>query len=99
MENPEAAFVIHPIGAVRRAEQGLFIDVFAPYRPGLYQLGDFSHVIVLWWAAQNDTPEARNHLIGPPALRTAPADRGICLPLAAAAQPAAADHLPAAGGG
>jgi len=58
MENPETAFSIHPIGHVRRAEEGLFIDVLAPYRPGLHLLGDFSHVIVLWWAAQNDTPEA-----------------------------------------
>ena len=66
MENPEAAFVIHPIGVVRRAEEGLFIEVFAPYRPGLHLLGDFSHVIVLWWAAQNDTPEARSHLVAHP---------------------------------
>ena len=66
MENSEASFAIHPIGRVRRAEEGLFIDVFGLYRPGLHLLGDFSHVIVLWWAADNDTPEARSHLSAHP---------------------------------
>ena len=66
MDNPEAAFFIRPIGTVRREEEGLFIDLFEPYRPGLRHLGEFSHVIVLWWAALNDTPEARSHLIANP---------------------------------
>jgi tRNA-Thr(GGU) m(6)t(6)A37 methyltransferase TsaA len=66
MEISEMAFTIHPIGTVRRAEQGLFIDVFEPYRPGLLLLGEFSHVIVLWWAMLNDTTEARSHLIANP---------------------------------
>ena len=66
MEDPAATFVIHPIGAVRRTENGLFIDVFPAYRPGLHLLGEFSHVIVLWWAIANDTPEERSHLIAHP---------------------------------
>ena len=66
MENPAATFVIHPIGAVRRTEGGLFIDVYEPYRPGLHLLGEFSHVIVLWWAIANDLPEERSHLIAHP---------------------------------
>ena len=66
MDDPGAVFMIHPIGTVWRAENGLFIDVFPAYRPGLHQLSEFSHVIVLWWAALNDTPEGRNHLIAYP---------------------------------
>jgi tRNA-Thr(GGU) m(6)t(6)A37 methyltransferase TsaA len=59
-------FRIYPIGFIRREETGIFIDLLTPYREGLHLLGHFSHVIVLWWANQNDTPEARQHLTANP---------------------------------
>lgn len=66
MEKAEPVFVIHPIGWVRRAADGLFIDVLEPYRAGLLRLGEFSHVIVIFWATNNDNPEARAHLVAHP---------------------------------
>lgn len=52
-----------PIGAVRRTEQGVTIEITEPYRPGLLQLDRFSHVLVLWWANLHDNPEGRTKLV------------------------------------
>jgi tRNA-Thr(GGU) m(6)t(6)A37 methyltransferase TsaA len=52
-----------PIGAVRRTEQGVTIEITEPYRPGLLQLDRFSHVLVLWWANLHDNPESRTKLV------------------------------------
>lgn len=57
---------IIPIGTVRRSSGGIFIEILEAYRPGLHLLGHFSHVIVLWWASHNDTPEARQHTLSHP---------------------------------
>jgi tRNA-Thr(GGU) m(6)t(6)A37 methyltransferase TsaA len=36
------------------------LEILEPYRPALKELGQFSHVIVLWWADQVDNPEYRH---------------------------------------
>ena len=57
------AFEIRPIGYVRRSdESGIHLEILEPYRPGLKQLDQFTHVIVLWWAHQHDNEEFRNLL-------------------------------------
>ena len=55
---------IRPIGNVRvegddpmTAE--FYLDIRKQYRSGLKALEKFSHVIVFWWAHQNDTEEIR----------------------------------------
>ena len=54
--------VINPIGTVN-ADQGTFtLQIDEPYRAGLKQLGHYSHVHVLWWADQSDTPQYRSTL-------------------------------------
>ena len=52
-----------PIGAVRRSEEAVTLEILEPYRAGLSQLDRFSHVLVLWWANQHDNPESRTTLV------------------------------------
>jgi tRNA-Thr(GGU) m(6)t(6)A37 methyltransferase TsaA len=52
-----------PIGTVKRADEAVTIEIQEPFRPGLLQLDRFSHVLVLWWANQHDTPESRTMLV------------------------------------
>jgi len=56
------AYEVRPIGTVRSAEQGSYLEIFEPFRPALKQLDQFSHVIVLWWADQLDDEESRRIL-------------------------------------
>ncbi len=56
---------INPIGYVRVIEKNLneidyFLEIKEHYRSALKSLDKFSHVIVVWWAHQNDTEEIRN---------------------------------------
>jgi tRNA-Thr(GGU) m(6)t(6)A37 methyltransferase TsaA len=48
-----------PIGYVRRENGELHLEIDAPYRPALKELGHFSHVMVFWWADQLDSEEMR----------------------------------------
>jgi tRNA-Thr(GGU) m(6)t(6)A37 methyltransferase TsaA len=53
---------IRPIGAVPRMDEGIYLEIGEPFRPGLRQLDHFSHVMVMWWANQFDDPEWRQNL-------------------------------------
>ncbi len=53
---------IQPIGTVRATDDGFMLEIDKPYRAALNGLSDFSHVMVFWWAHQNDTPEMREIL-------------------------------------
>lgn len=55
-------YIVQPIGSVHRPENGYFLHIAPPYRAGLKQLEHFSHVIVLWWADRQDTPESRGQM-------------------------------------
>lgn len=58
---------VHPIGQVRRTGGVLFLEIYEPFRPALKELGQFSHVVVQWWAHQLDTQEYRSLLqVNPP---------------------------------
>jgi tRNA-Thr(GGU) m(6)t(6)A37 methyltransferase TsaA len=69
---PEAdsgGFALVPIGVVRHEDPAAGkrrhparIELSAEYRDGLLELGKFSHVIVVWWAADCDTPADRSTL-------------------------------------
>ncbi len=54
------SYEIKPIGVIYASGQGAALELLPPYRPGLRQLDQFSHVLVFWWADQHDTPEDRN---------------------------------------
>ena len=60
VDGQEEAYQIHPIGYVRSAERGSYLEILEPFRPALKQLDQFSHVIVLWWADQHDNEKSRS---------------------------------------
>ncbi len=41
---------LQSIGRIERDEKGVRILVDEAFRPGMKRLGEFSHVVVLWWA-------------------------------------------------
>lgn len=50
--------IVRPIGHVMDSGARLHID--EPFRAGLRQLNQFSHVVVLWWGHQHDNPHDRS---------------------------------------
>ena len=58
-QSQSETFQMHPIGRVRRGEDGIRVQIDEAYRPGLKQLDQFSHVMVFWWADWFDNDEWR----------------------------------------
>ena len=61
----EKEIKMKPIGYVRvegddPKEAKYFLDIKEQYRSALKEIDKFSHVMVFWWANQNDSPEIRN---------------------------------------
>jgi tRNA (Thr-GGU) A37 N-methylase len=50
------------IGAVRRGESGVWLEVDEEFRPALRSLDLYSHAIVVWWVDRHDNPESRGIL-------------------------------------
>ena len=48
-----------PIGMVHRADDRVWIDVSSEYADGLLGLDGFSHIHVIYWFHENDTPSQR----------------------------------------
>ena len=55
-------YELHPIGHVRRSEDGVWLEILEHYWTALKQLDHFSHAIVFWWANQHDNEESRTML-------------------------------------
>jgi tRNA-Thr(GGU) m(6)t(6)A37 methyltransferase TsaA len=53
-------YTVKPIGTIHADKGEFYVEVFEPYRPALKLLDEWSHVMVLWWADQVDTDEARS---------------------------------------
>ncbi len=53
---------VHPIGRVHKAGQVIALEIFPAYRDALLGLDGFSHVVVIYWFDQNDTPGERSTL-------------------------------------
>jgi len=58
--NREETYQMYPIGRIRRAENGIHLEILEPYRPALRQLEHFSHVMVFWWADRHDNEKSRS---------------------------------------
>ena len=54
---------LHPVGQIRKQSDKVWIHIYDPYRDGLRGLDGFSHIHVLYWFHENDTPEGRNTLM------------------------------------
>jgi tRNA-Thr(GGU) m(6)t(6)A37 methyltransferase TsaA len=55
-------FQIFPVGVVRRANSLVWIDIFEEYADALLGLAGFSHIYVLFWFHEHDTPAKRKVL-------------------------------------
>ena len=55
-------YAIHPVGTVHTRGDEAWIEIFPEYQDGLLGLEGFSHIIVLYWFHENDTPEKRQTL-------------------------------------
>jgi tRNA-Thr(GGU) m(6)t(6)A37 methyltransferase TsaA len=62
----QEVFRMYPIGCVRQTGDGVVLEIDAPFRPALKELGEFSHVMVFWWADHFDNDEYRTMLQGEP---------------------------------
>ncbi len=61
-EKTDRTFTMRPIGQVRVAEGRTTLVLDKAYQRGLLGLEGFSHIHVLWWFDENDTPEKRSVL-------------------------------------
>lgn len=59
---PEKIFKVFPIGKVEKNGDDTVIAISEKYSDALNGLHDFSHVVVLYWFHENDTPEKREIL-------------------------------------
>jgi len=53
-------FYIFPVGIIKKENKDIRIEIDEAYRDALLGLDDFSHITVLYWFHENDTPEKRN---------------------------------------
>jgi tRNA-Thr(GGU) m(6)t(6)A37 methyltransferase TsaA len=57
-----ATFYLNTVGTVRKSDGSTWIEISDEYTDGLLGLDGFSHIYVLFWFHQNDTPEKRRTL-------------------------------------
>jgi tRNA-Thr(GGU) m(6)t(6)A37 methyltransferase TsaA len=55
----EPAFVLKPLGLVRNLDGNAWLEVDEPYGDAMQGLEQFSHIYVLYWFHENDTPVDR----------------------------------------
>jgi tRNA-Thr(GGU) m(6)t(6)A37 methyltransferase TsaA len=55
-------FQIFPIGIVKKQNDTVWIEISYEYVDGLLGLEEFSHIYVLYWFHENDTPDKRQTL-------------------------------------
>jgi tRNA-Thr(GGU) m(6)t(6)A37 methyltransferase TsaA len=53
-------FTVKSIGTIHADGGEFYVEVFEAYRPALKLLDEWSHVMVVWWADEADTDEARS---------------------------------------
>jgi tRNA-Thr(GGU) m(6)t(6)A37 methyltransferase TsaA len=57
-----ATYTIHPVGVVRLKDDTAWLEIFEEHREAMLGLEGFSHIQVLFWFHENDTPELRRTL-------------------------------------
>ena len=55
----QPTYNLHPIGYVRASGGSFCLEILEPYRPALKEMRRFSHIMIFWWADQNDNPAQR----------------------------------------
>lgn len=56
------SFHLKPVGIIRKSDDKIRIEIFDEYRGALMGIDGFSHIYVLYWFHENDTPEKRRTL-------------------------------------
>ena len=56
------SFQIVSIGVIRKTDKHIWIDIDPPYQTAMNGLEQYSHIHVLYWFHENDTPEKRRIL-------------------------------------
>jgi tRNA (adenine37-N6)-methyltransferase len=56
------AYTIHPVGLIRKKDDTTWIEIRAEFLEAMLGLEGFSHIHVLFWFHENDTPELRRTL-------------------------------------
>ena len=56
------AFQIFPIGVVKKQNEKVWIELLDVFLEGLLGVEGFSHIYVLYWFHENDTPDKRKTL-------------------------------------
>jgi len=56
------SYKIFPVGFVRKKGQTTKIEIQKKFRPALLGLDQFSHIHVIYWFHENDTPQQRSML-------------------------------------
>ena len=62
MATDSGRLYLEPIGVVRKKDRTTTIEIEHRYAAALNGLADFSHITVLYWFDQNDSPEKRTVL-------------------------------------
>lgn len=58
----ENIFQVFPVGRVHKTEASTEIEIYEEFSDALLGLDSFSHIMVLYWLHENDTPEKRRIL-------------------------------------
>lgn len=67
------SYILQPIGIVRKVEgEAPKVLIKQEFRPAMLHIDKFSHIHILWWATDRDTPEMRKHVQGNPPHEGAP---------------------------
>ena len=77
MENTVAQVSFTPIGKVIMQGESFLIQLEAAYAQGLAGVEDFSHIQVVWWGNQYDSPETRQILTAESPYKGGPEQIGI----------------------
>ena len=56
------SYYLNPVGVVKKENEKIWIEIYDEYNDALLGLDGFSHIYVLYWFHQNDTPEKRQTL-------------------------------------
>ena len=70
-------FTVVQIGTIRSDAEGMRIELKEGYLPALEGLVGFSHLQILWWFSESDTPEERERLQEESPYKNAPAVMGV----------------------
>lgn len=52
-------YEVRPVGYVRANGEQFCLEILEPYRPALKEMRQFSHILVFWWAHEQDAAAHR----------------------------------------